>query len=89
MVFTVLLALLAAGLGSGVTAIALGRRRGQPNLPKLPVLDAELEKRIDSVSTAWAAEHGEPEAGPLLATKLRLICGLSQQTRRRRRRWWR
>ncbi|MGA8352884.1 MAG: hypothetical protein WB698_01795 [Solirubrobacteraceae bacterium] len=53
--FIVPLTLMAAGLGSGVTAIAMGRRRSPANLPKLPVLDAELEKLIDSVSMGWAA----------------------------------
>ncbi len=84
---TVLLALMAGGVGGGVAGglarWCVVRRRSVDPL----ALDPDLDRQIDSAAAQWARVHKRPGAAPLVADKLRLAYVLSQRPRRRRRRW--
>lgn len=84
---TILLALIAGGVGGGAIALLLSRRDIRRCAPDSSVLAPELERQIDGAAAQWAAVHDRPGAAPLIADKLRLAYVLSQRPRRRRR-WW-
>jgi hypothetical protein len=83
----VTLTLIAAFLGSlagslsGQVIRRLRSRREQRRLPVSPVIDRLTAAEIDQAAAAWAAAHGKPAAGGLLADKLRLAFGLRPPSR--------
>jgi hypothetical protein len=86
------IALMVGASGGALAGAVAGWRvvRRQPAEPALPPnvgLDPELERRIGDAAQAWAEHHGQPDAAPLLASKLRLTYVLGRG--RKRRRHWR
>lgn len=57
---------------------------GEVPVQSLRVIDESFEMQVNDAATRWAAEHGRPEAAPLIANKLRLGFALNE---RRRRKW--
>ncbi len=84
---TVLLALMAGGVGGGVAG-GLASWRVVRRRPADPLaLDPDLDQQINAAAAQWARVHERPGVAPLVADKLRLAYVLSHRPRRRRRRW--
>lgn len=49
--------------------------------PSRPTVDPRTDEEIDRLAADWAATHGQPGAGPLLAEKLRLAFTLHRPRR--------
>jgi hypothetical protein len=78
-----LIAAFVGGLAGSLSGQVLRRLRSkrEQRRPALPVVDPLTAAEIDHVAAAWAAAHGKPAAGGLLADKLRLAFGLRRPPR--------
>ena len=91
-----ILALVGGAVTGAVAASLVTTRRLKQHRDYLASLEAARThpweaQRINEAAASWASSNGHPEAGQLLAAKLRLVNSLVKLRRNRenRRGWWR